>query len=629
MSMTMTQKLLRAALESVAEQDAAAVATTTVEPAAAPVDANVNQQIQALNPANDVVELVGAKHEATASKEYVDEVRAVSDGLTDVKDAITLANEHQGGLSMQAFGFLQLAINGLTSRVGLESVDVMPSLESFATDAVQQVSVEEINTLITTVQEGTTRLEARSVEAVVRLIEALAESLPAAAERLAHVVEIAKAKEDEVEGNVVFGDGLHVALAVDGRVPDDLVAYLQRYALLGAALIENYAPASFKAAMDLSTLPESLDFRTADLFWKTLGEKISPVEDPRAALTEDQLSMVLPNGKALFGAKTPVALPEEGHPILKTVLEFNDSRQVQEQTNADAEQTKIEPGQAGYGRRGLALQDIRVIARSLAELLGKTDISKLTEQSKAVRTDVIGAVTTLKGRFAEASPEVKMALADQFGLVTRYLDTVYLLSDWPVLNYLSNLVFTTNAFVLYAERSLALPEGAVADEAPPAEPTPAAEPAAVTDPAAASDGSTPAAVVDAAGIDPNAAPAAETGETGTATQAIAGEPAAVEPAPATDPNAAPTDDTAGLAADNRSSDEIDPAAAAAGEEPPAPGAAEDTAPEGGDDTTVAGASTDPAAEPATDPADPTADPEDPEAGSEDDEDDDAAKAAKA
>jgi hypothetical protein len=183
---------------------------------------------------------------------------------------------------------------------------------------------------------------------------------------------------------------------------------------------------------------------------------------------------------------------------------------------------------------------------------------------------VIGAVSSLKSRFAEASPEVKMALADQFGLVTKYLDTVYLLSDWPVLNYLSNLVFTTNAFVLYAERSLALPEGAVADEPAPSEP--AAMPA--------EGQSTPDAVVDAAGIDPAAAPAPETGETGTADQSVAGEPVAVEPAASADPNANPEDAAAGLAADDRSTAQIDPAAAAAGTEPPAPGAAEDPTPEG-------------------------------------------------
>lgn len=501
-----TQTLLRASLEQLEQERQQ---TQPVEKTPAYVDA----------PVDDVVELVQARHEATTAREYVEEARAIEEGLTDIQEATELVNE-RGGLTQESFAYLQLALNGLTDRLGLQPVSVVPALESFQEQGRQRVSLEEIQTLISTVQEGRDRLEVRSVEAMSRLIKALMESLPNARERLEHVATVAEARQDDVSGKVIFGDGLNVALAVNGQVPEDLVAYLQRYAQLGRTLLEDYTPKAFDAAMAAATLPENVKFGSEAEFWTTVADRLKDICDPREALTEDQLELVLPNGCALFGQRHLIETKsEEENPARTRLVYFNQNRTVNEQINNPTEQEHIEPGQPGYGREAISLHDMRVIARSLLAIFECIELEKFAERGQAVRTDVMSAVSALKERFAQADTDVKIALADEVGHVVKFLDTIYLLSDWPVLNYLSNLVFTTNAFVLYVERCLALPEGAVEEPAEPVQEevqteTPVAEEPEVVDAVepAAADGIAPVENLDEAPAE-NAAETEEVAET--------------------------------------------------------------------------------------------------------------------
>lgn len=543
-------------------------------------------------PATEVVNLIQATANAHTERSYVEEVREVADGLTDYRDAAEVVNA-QGGVSQEGYGFMQMGLGHLLRRVGMNVPALIPSMESFDGGARSVLDMQEINGLLTTVNEGTQRLEARSAEAVCRMLDALAEALPAAQERLCHVVEIAKSRDHEPEGNVVFGDGLNVALSVDGQVPEQLVNYLQRYALLGEAITCAYSKQAFDTAMAVATLPDAMDFSSPEAFWGSIEQKIVDVEDPRNCLTEDQLAQSLPNGGRLFGDRKEIEMPEGGNPILKKLVEFSESRQVQEQDN-QTEVARIEEGQPGYGRKALPLNDIRVISRSLCDLLEKVDVDALAQRSKAVRGDVINAVSTSKGRFAEASHDMKMILSDQFGAVVKYIDTAYLLSDWPILNFLSNLVFTTNAFVLYAERSLALPEGGVPDEQPAAAPEATDGAATDVDPnaaaAAGADAGTDAGAAAADATDPNAAaadgaaptpdadgnlPPDPTNPDAPATQDGTPDPAEKSNDPAQDPNVDPA--VAAAAAG-----EITPAAADAGVGQPKDAAGTDAAADGAD-----------------------------------------------
>jgi hypothetical protein len=558
-----TQSRLRMALESVAEQNAI---QQQAESEAAAEQQRLQTELQTVEtPATDVVNLVNARHDAETARAHVDEVRSVQEGLTDVAELVETVNGN-GGLTLESYVFLQHAVDNLTRRLGVDDLPMVPSLEAFesAEGGKVMIDLQNLQNLMATVEQGGQKLELRSIEVVVRMIEALSESLPLTCEKLAHVIEIANAREDEPAGNVVFGDGLNVALSVEGQIPEPFVNYMQRYSLLGQSMIERYSNCAFDAAMAVATLPDSLNFSSPEAFWASVEERVNAVEDPRQSLTEDQLGMVLPNGSALFGPKVDTEVPEGGNPILKKLLQFTDSRGVQEQINNPGEVERVEAGQRGYGRPALALNDIRVISRSLGELMEKVNLDSLAERGKAVRTDVISAMSVARTRYAEATPEMKMVLADHFNLVIKYIDAAYLLSDWPILNYLSNLVFTTNAFVLYAERSLALPDGGVPDEAPeePEQTEPEVDPAAtdtgVADPAAAA--------ADPAAADPDA-------------------PAATDATP--DPEARVNDPAADPT--------VDPnvAAAAAGEEVPPQATGDDAnaAPEAGADGTGTDANT--------------------------------------
>src|SRR5690606_12754305 len=91
-------------------------------------------------------------------------------------------------------------------------------------------------------------LERQAVESLDRVVCALKDAIPSACDRLKAVISQATlAGAAGVEGcEVDVSDGLGAALSIDGAMPEDLANELQLYAMMGRALLGEYADKAFE-----------------------------------------------------------------------------------------------------------------------------------------------------------------------------------------------------------------------------------------------------------------------------------------------------------------------------------------------------------------------------------------------
>ncbi len=487
----------------------------------------VEDQIDEVEAIHNIARLTEAAAGARDAQAVVSEVREVEDRAVEYRSIAEVVNEETGGLSVESFAILKMGLESLTKQLGLPALDLGIGLEDFKTKGQRvKISLEALDELIKSVRRGGRSLEKSSVEAITRLLNALGEALPAAQQRLASVTAQAAQRSGEtIGGSVEVDDGLKQALSVGGEIPSDLPRYFRDYAEYGTALLCDFAPNALAAAIEASSLPASLRFDSADSFWTSLGEKLAKVGDPRSKLTDAQKALALPGLGVLFSQQCGEF--ESTTPALKAMSEFtNNCRPLDpiEITDEEEQAAAAEPAMEAdgddtdltipalddttapatdaavasdplatdtppvdaaladipadvpavdttpvpSGPATLQPADIKDIGKTLYSVFEKVDLSDLAEKGKSAWPDSIAAVGSMREVLEQTPVELRGPLGMEADLIPAYLDTVYTLSAWPVLHYLVNLVYTVNAFVLYAERSLAAPK-----EAPAPEPTPA------------------------------------------------------------------------------------------------------------------------------------------------------------
>jgi hypothetical protein len=130
-----------------------------------------------------------------------------------------------------------------------------------------------------------------------------------------------------------------------------------------------------------------------------------------------------------------------------------------------------------YGERGepagtaptMRVLSKETILSGLSELIKAiegVDINSFAEARQQTWVAARSAFSAYQQSLMSLSPRQASKLRPINAAIAEYLDTVFALSTWPVLHLLTNFVFTSNAFVLLAERSIA----GKSDEAPTATP---------------------------------------------------------------------------------------------------------------------------------------------------------------
>ena len=466
---------------------------TTSEPAegAQKEASEPSQAADASEAVAEVVEVVEAAAEAQSAEDVLKQVAGINEGLKDLQGTAEFINE-QGGVTMESMAMLTLAANAFTHHLGREPISFGVTMESFE-DATtrKRVSLEELQDLINELDLSEPELERQALQSIDRMVEGLKAAIPSTRQRLLDVLSIASATDDSREGaQVKIGDGIEGALCIDGAFPQDVSNELQQYAALGETILTVYQEAAVRAAKGASMILNNLDFTSLTSFWEKIGKVVDSVTDPRTNISRTQIERQLPGGVCLFGEANMT--PEVPNPVLATLFTYNSNYPPLETAVASK-------GAANAEATGPALSasKIQLIGKAFNELMCSERIDALLEEGSKLWPEAADAVRHLQENLENAPQEIAQTAGIDFSQLVKFVKTNYALATWPLLNYLSNLVITANAFVLYADRSLkaeAPSEVADVSEVLPAEST-IAEPAA--DPVV--DGIPPAdPVVDAA-----------------------------------------------------------------------------------------------------------------------------------
>jgi len=443
-----------------------------------------------------VVELVQAKQEAESNSDYLDQANDVKDEVTDIKEAAEVVNE-KGGISQEALVFFNLAIERICRKIGIERPRQFPTMESFGKDKRVKISIEELEDIANRVDQGINQLKSGSKESLMRLLEALCVSVPEAHKKIERLIDRAKMAINNTERPdtsnmlVAFGDGLNIALSVDGQTPENLTSYLGNYVQLGQALCGDYARVAINNGLKTTGLPDLFTYSDANSFNKTIEDAVCGMEDPRNHLTTDQKALVLPSTQSLFVVEDAAPAPEssdvedtvdesettedtvsseDGQPVvnedkpnpkIEWIKKFINCCPVNSQVHNPKQVKVLAEEQPGFGYRALSLDDTISIARQFNKLYCDLNLSEIIERNQTLAKDSFETIEQLHDRFKSAEEKIQVEIEATFNLLLQFVEAVFKLAHWPVLNYLTNLVLTTNAFVLYAERSIALPEGAV------------------------------------------------------------------------------------------------------------------------------------------------------------------------
>lgn len=215
------------------------------------------------------------------------------------------------------------------------------------------------------------------------------------------------------------------------------------------------------------------------------GAPAPPVAEPAAPAASGEAALA----PAAEPEAAPVPAPEEeldenGNPKAapaKESLEPTGGVQNQGMTQCDALITKLDKFSSDYvpleplswddRPEGSGDDTIRVLSKdsisgsvdSLIKAMECINIKSFGESNQQTWASARSAFSMYKRAFDNLNPQQMADIQPATESVGEYLDTVYNLSCWPVLHVLTNLVFTANAFLLLAERSIS---GQSADEAP-------------------------------------------------------------------------------------------------------------------------------------------------------------------
>lgn len=496
--------------------------------------AEPSQAADASEAVAEVVEVVEAAAEAQSAEDVLKQVSGINEGLKDLQGTAEFINE-QGGVTMESMAMLTLAAGAFTHHLGREPINFGVTMESFTDNTMRlRVNVEELQDLINELDLSEPELERQALQSIDRMVEGLKAAIPSTRQRLLDVLSIASATDDSREGaQVKIGDGIEGALCIDGGFPQDVSNELQQYAALGETILTVYQEAAVRAAKGASMILNNLDFTSLTSFWEKIGKVVDSVTDPRTNISRTQIERQLPGGTCLFGEANMT--PEVPNPVLATLFTYNSNYPPLETAVASK-------GAANAEATGPALSasKIQLIGKAFNDLMCSERIDALLEEGSKLWPEASDAVRHLQENLENAPQEIAQTAGIDFSQLTKFVKTNYALATWPLLNYLSNLVITANAFVLYADRSLkaeAPSDVAEVSDVLPTEST-IAEPAA--DPVV--DGVPPAdPVVDApveGGADGDL-PLPEGGDTAAATDAPAAEGDELPDAPSDEVGAEP------------------------------------------------------------------------------------------
>lgn len=451
--------------------------------------------------------------EASLLEDSTAQSAQLTDELGDIRAQIELINSSEAW-TPASVTIMASRVKAVAARCGLESINLGADQEALLNSS--RLSLEDIDKVIAAVDSSSAALEERSVSALTELLNALADSIPKAYTRLCELKDRVNLLPDAPAGGQVSGPFIQ-RLQIDGNIPGQFPSVMNEFAQYGAVLLDAYSETAFQSVMKTTIFQDGLSHDSVMGYWDTVEGKVKQIEDPRVRLTETQMSSLLPGAGSLFGGADPdntdvLTIRDKLRRFVSSfrpvsISDFSESLQL-DATDSDTGTVAA-----------LTVSQIRDTSKYFCDLMCDVELKSLSASCKAAWIDASRTIRNVRAGLSDADNGLQTALGDDAQLVCAYLETLFILSAWPVLNYLTDLALTVNAFVDYAEASLKAepaeqtPAEATVPEANVSEPAPSEDTAAsdAADAAAATDTSVAELETTAKPTEPDQVP--DTGET--------------------------------------------------------------------------------------------------------------------
>lgn len=427
----------------------------------------VAEQVNVNDSIAESAAVVRAVGDAGQLHDACQEAEGEAETLTELRDVVEVVNEGETW-SAESFTLLVLQLESISKRHGLNQIDIGVTLADLkANDGRVKVSVEEINKILDAIGASSADLEERSITALVELLNAIGDAVPKAYIRLRELLTEAETKNDRAGlQQVTFPDTrVKQRLVVNNEVPTPLSAYINEYCKYGDTLLTKYSEVSFQSVMKAGLFQTSVTELTFAGFWDGIDEKLKQISDPRCELTDGQKALTLPGAGPLFGPKQEIE--GDALTVRDRLVRFATSNAP---TSLSAFAVEVQVGEAETSMPALQPAEIRDCLRYLIDFGDTVNVKGVADNCKAAWVDASRTIHMVRDTLKSADESLLAALDGDDRLLPNYLSTLFTLSAWPVLNFLTNLVLFTNAFADYAAASLQAEVGeAPTDDAVPVE----------------------------------------------------------------------------------------------------------------------------------------------------------------
>lgn len=381
-----------------------------------------------------IASVINCLGQAKAAQDALNDIRMLGDQVSQVADILS-SDAAEPSVEMHRL-----------ARVSLESV--IPDLMDRVVTG-DRIGMESLEQILSAVETTRGKLAQDNIDATLALTAALTGAIPVVAERVAETLRQLREKPSLVVTQFQDNDGLVRALSVNGSIPTDLEDYFKRYLAMGSTLLGMYGEVGFAGAMRTGEFTTALSGASKDTFWASVAAQVEAIGDPRKTLTEEQLELAMPGSGSLFGPAQAAIHIED--PIQRSIVEFCTSRTAQDPSLvAQMVQRNTESDAATV----TAFAGLTQALEQLSKFLCQIDLRSYQDASSASWVTIERSAQDAQQFIANLPETVRQDLPDAAKLLTRYLSTLESLVRWPVLHYCVNLLLTSNALVLLAQRAM-------------------------------------------------------------------------------------------------------------------------------------------------------------------------------
>jgi len=420
--------------------------STLVEP--------VVQHVSDTDRVHETVDMLYASSKAATLCDDAQAANRDAEELSTLRDVVESVNSSESW-NDATLALVELQQQAIVNRLGIAPFLQLKSQHNRLTKTKLCVSTEDMGQIIESIQNSSASLEERSITALVDLLTALSDTVPKAYSRLNELQHRAADQSDRDSiAPVSLDPRVEQRLRSTGGL-ESLSSYINSYCKYGSNLLGRYSEVSFQSVMKSALFQQGIDSASYQGFWDAVSDRIRDLRDPRCELTDEQLGMVMPGGRPLFMEKVTADDAEATPTVRDRLRSFIQSyRPVSLSEFAESDQVAD-----GSQLPALRASVIRDCTTYLMDLSKDINLRSVIETCRAAWTDSSRTIRTLRESLRTSDDTLLSALDGDERLVSGYLETHFMLSAWPLLNYLTSVTLFVNAFVDYAVASLEAPDG--------------------------------------------------------------------------------------------------------------------------------------------------------------------------